>query len=128
MLARILSLAGLVSTGLLLILVMTTTPASAGAFGILAVFVLIYIVMLCILSFVIWTAAKTSNKLGKELHISKKEYVVSLKKSYYYSSVLALGPVIIISLQTVGSIGIYELSLVALLLILGSLYVSRRTA
>jgi hypothetical protein len=128
MLARILSIVGLVSAGLLLILVTTTTPGNAGAFGILAVFVLIYVTVLCALSFVIWLVAKVMNKLGKNLRLSKTPYQFGLKKSYYYSSVLALGPVILISLQAVGGVGIYDIGLVIVFLALGCLYVSRRTA
>ncbi|MDB5183381.1 MAG: rane protein of unknown function [Candidatus Saccharibacteria bacterium] len=128
MLARILSIVGLVSAGLLLILVTTTTPGSVGALGILAVFLLTYITILCLLTFLVWLLAKVINKLMKELHLSRKQYTFPLRKSYYYSTVLALGPVIIISLQAVGGVGIYELSLVIALLVLGCLYVSRRVA
>ena len=128
MLARILSLIGLVSAGLLLILLTTTTPATVGAFGILAVFLLTYIVTLSAFTFIVWILARLANKIGHETHLLRKQYVFTLKKSYYYSSVLALGPVIIISLQSVGGAGIYELSLVALFIFLGCLYVSRRVA
>lgn len=128
MLARILTIVGLVSTGLLLILLTTTTPENTGAFGILTVFVLIYIVVLCALTFVIWALAKVINKLGSELGALKKPYVFSIKKSYYYSSVIALAPVIIISLQAVGGVGIYDLGLVLVFIVLGCLYISRRMA
>lgn len=126
MLARILTLVGLVSAGLLLILLTTTTPATVGAFGILAVFLLTYTVTLSVFTFAIWVLARLSNKIGRETHLLHKQYGFTLKKSYYYSSVLALGPVIIISLQSVGGAGIYELSLVAFFIFLGCLYVSRR--
>jgi hypothetical protein len=126
MLARILSIVGLVSTGLLLILVTTTTPENAGAPGILAVFLLTYITILCALTFIVWLLAKVVNKFGAELHVLKKPYAFSIKKSYYYSSVIALAPVIIISLQAVGGVDIYELGLVVVFIGLGCLYVSRR--
>jgi len=128
MLARILSIVGLVSAGLLLILLTTATPGQAGALGILAVFVLLYTTILCMLTFVVWLLAKVANKLGSELGMFKKPYSVSLKKSYYYSSVIALAPVIIISLQSVGGVGLYELVMVVVFIALGCLYVSRRIA
>ncbi len=128
MLARILIITGLVSAGLLLILITTSTPATAGAFGILAIFLLGYTVTLSLLTFFIWATAKLVNKIGHEIHVLRKSYVVSLKKSYYYSSIIALGPVLIISLQSVGGIGIYELSLVGIFILLGCIYVARRTA
>lgn len=121
MLARILSLVGLVSAGLLLILLTTTTPATVGAFGILAVFLLTYTVTLSVFTFAIWMLARLANKIGREMRLFHKPYSFTLKKSYYYSSVLALGPVIVISLQSVGGAGIYELGLVALFIFLGCL-------
>jgi len=126
MLARILSLIGLVSAGLLLILLTTTTPSTVGAFGILAVFLLTYIATLSVFTFVVWVFARLLNKLGQRIHLLRKPYDFTLKKSYYYSSVLALGPIIVISLQSVGGAGIYELSLVAFFIFLGCLYVSKR--
>jgi len=127
MLAKILIITGLVATGLLLVIMNTTTPSSAGAGGILAVFLLGYVVLLCLLTFVVWTFVKIVNKAAKELHISRKRYNISLRKSYYYSSVIALGPTIIISLQSVGGVGLYDLGLVLLFIVLGCVYVARRT-
>ena len=128
MLARILSIVGLASAGLLLILVTTTTPESSGAMGILAVFILTYSTILCLLTFVMWLLAKITNRLGNDLRLLKKPYSFSLKRSYYYSSVIALAPVIIISLQAVGGVGIYDLGLIIIFVGLGCLYVSRRVA
>jgi hypothetical protein len=128
MLARILMIAGLVATGLLLILVTTVTPNSAGAVGILAVFLLSYTVIVCLLTFLIWLSARLVSKMGKEIRVFRKDYSISLKKSYYYSSVISLGPVIVISLQSVGGVGIYEMALVVVFIALGCLYIVRRTA
>lgn len=124
MLARILSIVGLVSAGLLLILLTTTTPSMVGAPGILAVFILIYATILCGLTFLLWVGFK----LIRPLRLFRQSAVFSLRQSYYYASVLALGPVIIISLQAVGGVGLYEIGLVCLFLALGCLYVSRRIA
>lgn len=128
MLAKVLTAAGLVSAGLLLIVVTMTTPASGGATVILAVFLLSYVVILTTLTFLIWLLARLIDRAGREVHLLKKPYEMSLKKSYYYSTVLAMGPVIIVSLQSVGGVGIYELALIALFMVLGCIYVSRRTA
>ena len=126
MLARILSIIGLVSAGLLLFLLTTTTPADVGAFGILAAFFLIYSVTLSLFTFSIWIVSQLVDKLGRRTHLLRKPYVFTLRKAYYYASVLALGPVIIMSLQTVGGVGVYELGLVGLFMFLGCLYVAKR--
>src|SRR5690554_2646952 len=105
MLAKLLSIIGLVATGLLLILITTTPPADAGAMGILVVFLLSYVVLVCGLTFIVWSLAKIVNRIGKRIGVLRSTYIVDLKKSYYYSSVLALGPIIVVSLQSVGGVG-----------------------
>jgi hypothetical protein len=129
MFARILIITGLVSTGLLLIILTTTTPAKAGAFGILAVFLLSYISSLVAMTFIVWSVSFLTDKALRALrrHLYRP-YVLSLKKSYYFSTVLALGPVIIVSLRSVGGGSVYDFGLVVLFMALGCLYISRRTA
>jgi hypothetical protein len=127
MLAKLLIIVGLVSAGLLLIIFTATTPSSSGAFGILAVFLLGYIVSLVILTFMLWSTARIINRLNKHTR-NGKSYILTLKKAYYYSSVVALGPVIMISLQSVGGIGLYEVGLMILFIFLGCIYVSRRSS
>jgi hypothetical protein len=128
MLAKILFVAGLVSAGLLLIILTTTTPSSSGAFGILAVFLLSYIVILSLLTYILWVSSKLIDRVGRGFRLFKKPYSLSFRKSYYYSTIIAVGPVIIVSLQSVGGVGVYEVGLVGLFVILGCIYVSRRVA
>jgi len=127
MLAKLLAIIGLVSAGLLLIVFTTTTPASAGAFGMLSVFLLSYVTVLSAMTFIVWFVARMIEKLGRDFRIIKKTNPISFKKAYYYSTVIALGPVIFISLQTVGTVSVYEFGLILLFIILGYIYVSRRT-
>jgi hypothetical protein len=124
--ARILIIAGLVSAGLLLILLTTTTPSSAGAIGILSVFVLSYIVTLSVVTYVLWSAGILINRIGKRTHLIRKPSILTFKKAYYFSTIIALGPVIVVSLQSVGGVGLYELVLITIFITLGCLYVSRR--
>lgn len=127
MLAKLLTTMGLVATGLLLILMTTTTPSSIGAAGILAIFLLGYVFLLCLLTFVLWLATRLIGRAGKELHIIRKSTTISLRKSYYYSSVVSLGPIILVSLQSVGGVSFYDFALVLLFIFLGCVYVARRT-
>ena len=128
MLARLLITVGLVATGLLFILLTTTTPASAGAIGIFVVFLLGYVVTLCAVTFTLWALVALASKVGRNTRLWRKGRRISLRKSYYYSSVISLGPTIIISLQSVGGVGFYDLGLVAIFIFLGCVYVSRRAA
>jgi hypothetical protein len=128
MLAKLLAFVGLVSAGLLLIIVTITTPSGAGAVGILAVFLLSYVIVLSLFTFILWLSIKLFNRLGHDVHLIRKSYSMTLKKSYYFSTIVALGPIIIVSLQSVGGVGVYELILVGIFIVLGCLYVARRTA
>ena len=128
MFEKLLAIVGLVSAGLLLIFIVTTPPSEAGAFGILAVFVLTYIVLVASLSFVVWMSGRLSSKIRHELKFTRKKEPMSMRKIYYYCSVIALGPIIAIGLQSVGGVGIYELLLVCIFIILGCVYVSKRAA
>lgn len=127
MLAKILTGSGLVSAGLLLILLTTTTPSSAGAFGILCIFILGYTAILALMTFTLWITGRLVSRLGRATH-RRNSYNISLKKSYYFSTILALGPIIMISLQSVGGVGVYEVLLIVLFTILGCIYVYRRSA
>lgn len=128
MFAKILITTGLVSAGLLLFIVITTTPVGAGAFGILAVFLLSYIVTLTIFTFLLYVLSAFIGKVSRRRHISNRVLTLTLKKSYYFSTILALGPVIVMGLQSVGGASVYELGLVVLFIVLGCLYVGRRSS
>lgn len=126
MLAKILLFVGLVSAGLLLIILTTVSPSKAGALGILGVFLLGYITLICSLTFGIWFAGLVLRKLGERARLIRKPYEFGLKKAYYYSTVISLVPIMLIGMQSVGGVGPYELLLVGTFLLLGCLYVSRR--
>lgn len=127
MFGKILLILGLVATGLLLLIVNVTTPTDSGAAGILAVFLLGYIVTLVLVTFLLTIASRFTIKLGKEFRLLRAGEPLPLKKAYYYASVIALAPVIMISLQSVGGVGLYEVSLIAVFVGLGCLYIARRT-
>ena len=128
MLAKIIATTGLVSAGLLLIIFTTTTPTSAGALGILAIFLLSYVFVLSVTTFALWLIMRLVVKvMGRIYRSTKSSYDMTLKRAYYFSTVIALGPVIIVSMRSVGSVGIYEVGLVTIFIALGCLYVSRRT-
>ena len=120
---------GLVAAGLLLIIVNTTTPAEAGAAGMLLVFVLSYVVLTALLSCGIWLVARLVARVyPRRVAKGRSRESIGLRQAYYYATVLALAPVILLSLQSVSGVGMYEIALVTLLVCLGCIYVSRRTA
>ena len=59
--------------------------------------------------------------------LSKPIRPMEFRRAYYFSSVLAAAPVMLIGLQSVQSVGIYEVMLVVLFEITACIYVSKRT-
>lgn len=127
MFTKLLIIVGLASAGLLLILLNITTPATAGALGIMAIFLLGYSIATVILTFVLLLLQRVMYGIMNEIKPMHAKSVFTVKKAYYYASVIALAPVIFVSMQSVGGVGIYEIMLVGLLVILGCLYISKRT-
>lgn len=127
MFSKILILTGLAAAGLLLYIVNSITPSEAGASGIFAVFILGYVVLLSLITFFIWFVLMLVRKLGEGSDISRRVAGLTLVKTYYYSSVFSLGVVILVSLQSIGTVGFREYLLVTLLVLLGCLYVTKRT-
>ncbi len=128
MFARLLIIAGGVAVAALSYIVTSMSPTEAGATGILAVFLLSYVVSVVVLTFFIFLCQRLVVKLLYSDRTGHPTGEVSLRKSYYYASILALGPVILVSLRSVGQIGVTELLLVVVLLAIGCLYVSRQTS
>lgn len=115
-----------VSFLLLIILVNTTTPYSAGPFGILAIFGLSYILLVVISAYLLHYISLLISRISMLL-ISRKPFEqVSLKRSYYYATVIAAAPIMLVGLQSVGSVGPYELLLVSIFVVIGCLYVSKK--
>jgi hypothetical protein len=51
---------------------------------------------------------------------------LSFRRSYYYSTILAAAPVMLIGLQSVGSVGVYEVILILVFVVIGCVYVTKR--
>ena len=109
-------------------MLMFTSPVEAGATGILLVFLLSYILSVVVLTFFIFMTHRVVIRLfysDRTGHIADK---VTFRRSYYFASILALGPILLVSLRSVGQVGVVELLLVGALLVVGCVYVSRQTS
>lgn len=127
MLQRFIGSVGILATIGLVYLLYTTTPTEAGAIGVLAVFLLSYIMLVVVLTFFIFWLHKIIIRVFYSDKLTRMNDV-SFRKSYYYSSIIALGPVMMVSLRSVGKDGILECGLIAVLLFLGCVYVSRQAS
>ncbi len=127
MLGKFLVTSAALSGVALTVILNTTTPATAGAFGILAIFIFAYLFIVSCMTFVLYGISRGVAFITSST--TKRPYeTFSLQRAYYYSTIVSLAPVIIISLQSVGGVGIYELGLILFFVFLGCVYVTKRTA
>lgn len=128
MLGKIIVSSVFVAILLLIMLLETTTPSSIGPVGLLGVFFLLYVVALGCVTEVIWVGSKVVYWVRKRLMTKQPPTILSLQKAYYYSTVLALGPIMMIAMKSIGSLGRYEVVLIVLFMGVGTLYISKRTS
>lgn len=115
------------SAVLLAVLLYVTTPVGAGATGILAVFILAYAFMVSVTSFFMYGVSRLFILAAYLFTVRKPLQALTLRRSYYFASVISLAPIIIVSMNSIGSFGIYELALVLSLVAIGCIYVTKRT-
>lgn len=126
MLKKTVAIMMIASLCLLLLLLNITAPTSVGPFGILAVFVFAYIFSLGVFTYLIYFSSKLLTYLSVILTVKKPIQMFTFKDAYYYSTVVAMAPVMLVGLQSVNAIGIYEYGLVGLFIVIGCLYITKR--
>lgn len=117
----------IVATGLLAILLYTTTPTTIGPLGVLIVFILMYIAALGVLSFLLAGGSYAVSKITQSFTVRRPFQAMSIGRAYYFSSVLALGPVMLVGIQSVTGVGVYDALLVVFFVVMACLYISKRT-
>jgi hypothetical protein len=120
------SVVTVISLCLLLILLNYTAPISNGPFGILAVFACIYVSLFGILSFFIYLLSILCSRLATIFHTRKPFTSLCFIHACFYASIIAGAPILIIGLQSVGSIGFYEFVLILFFVSIGCLYISKK--
>ena len=124
MLGKVLATATLVAFVLLSAILQSTSPSTSHPVVILLVFALIYVLALGVLTFLLVSINRAIVSLVPE-H-KKRVSSMSLERSYYFASVLALAPVLLLGVLSVGHLGIYEIILVVLFEIVACFYIARR--
>lgn len=112
---------------LLAILLQTTTPATIGPLGVLVVFVLLYVAALAIATFLIHHGSHWLAKASRAVTVKRPLTPLGFTRSYYFASILALVPVMLIGMQSVGEIGLYDLLLVVAFAVIACFYVAKQT-
>lgn len=126
MLEKIISIITIVSLCLLVLLLNTTAPVTAGPLGILAIFIFAYVSSLGVMTYFLYGMSRIAAHLSLAFTVKKPIVAMPFRRSYYYSTVLAAAPVMLIGLQSVGSVSIYEFALVLIFIVIGCVYITKR--
>lgn len=126
MLQRVIALITFVSLCLLSLMLVFTTPASAGPFGLLMIFITAYLTSLGLISFFLYGGSRLFAYASSGFTMKKPIQPLSFRRSYYFSTVLAAAPVMLIGLQSVGAVGFYEVVLVLVFEVIGCVYITKR--
>lgn len=126
MLGRIVAISMVIAMLLLAVLLQTTTPASIGPLGILFVFILLYVSALGVLTFLLYALSGVTAKMAGTFVTRRPMEPFSLRRSYYYASVLALTPVLLVGMQSVGQVGVYDVLLVLMFEVIACIYIAKR--
>ena len=115
-----------VSMAIIIALILNmTNPTTAGLLGVLAFFACMYLFSVGLFYVFIVLAQKIA-----AIFFGKKNQIQSVntsgKKSYYYSTVIALVPPIYVGMQSVGDAGLFEMILLLLFELLACFYVYKR--
>jgi len=103
-----------------------TSPATAGPFGLLVIFITAYLTFVGLISFFLFGINRLILMVSSGMTVRKPLRKMEFRRAYYFSTVLAAAPVMLIGLQSVQSIGIYEVLLVIIFEVVACVYVGRR--
>jgi hypothetical protein len=104
-----------------------TNRSCIGHVGLLGVFFLLYVVALGIVTELLWVGSRGVSWLSRHLRTKRPVGALSVSRAYYFSSVVALGPVIGLAMASIGSLGTYEIFLIIAFIAVGVLYVAKRS-
>ena len=117
---RIFAVMSLVAMVFLMIMINLTTPSDIGPLGVLVFFTLVYLVCFGVIMGVCRILFQIVGRL-------KNKKTTSGRKSYYYSSVLAFVPIVLIFMRSFGELNFLEVVLVGFFAIVGCFYISKKT-
>ena len=127
MAGKFIAISGIVAAVLLAVMLQVTTPATVGPLGLLFVFILLYVASLSALTFFIFAMSRVAARLARSVMVRRPLRILTMSQAYYYGSVIALAPVMLLGMQSVGAVGIYEALLVVVFVVLGCVYIAKRS-
>lgn len=126
MLEKIVAITTITSLCLVALLLNVTAPTTIGPLGILAVFILGYLSSLGVMTYFLYSTSRLIAHLGTAFTVKKPISAMPFRVAYYYSTVISAAPIMLIGLQSVGAVGVYEFVLVLLFTVIGCVYITKR--
>lgn len=124
---RIIAVSSMGAAIVLIALLQMTRPAEAGPLGILAVFILMYVSVLGVLTFFMFAISRLIVKISSSVTVRRPLQPLTLRRAYYFSSAIALAPVMIIGMQSVGEVSVYDVLLVMIFVGMACIYIAKQT-
>lgn len=126
MLSKTIIIISTVATVLLFLILQSTTPTNAGPLGILAVFFLLYVALTGIITGILHGGSTLLAKIIARFTVKKPLQAMSALRAYYFASILALAPVMLLAMGSVNQPGVYDIMLVVAFVAIGVFYVQKR--
>lgn len=123
MLGKVLGATTLGAFVLLSALMQATSPSTIHPLGILAVLILLYVLVLGVLTFFIYGSHQLFSVItAKPIHWEP----MKMSAAYYYATVLALAPVMLLGMRSIGRAGAYDIALIIIFELIACFYISKR--
>lgn len=122
MLEKVLAIAALIAFALLSAITQSTTPSTIHPFGILLVFILLYVLALGVLTFLLYGII---HLLQQFVRSRAQKHAFTFKRAYVYGLVLALAPIMMVGMASIGRLGAYEILLICTFEAVICFYVNR---
>lgn len=121
MLGKVLALSTLCAAVLLSALMQSTTPSSIHPMGLLAVFFLLYVLALGMLTFFIYALGKILMSIRRSSPIKW-----TVRRAYTFATVIAFIPVMMVGMLSIGRLNVYDMILILTFGGISCFYVARQ--
>lgn len=122
MLIRLALSTAILSTMVLLLLLNITSPSTANPMGVLTVFAALYVFSVAVVAVCISVSGTIKRRLKPQA------LRMDDRKTYYYATIVGVAPVILLAIQSIGGVGVYDVLMVSAFEIIACIYISKQTA
>lgn len=122
MLIRLAISTAILSAMVLLLLLNITSPSTANPVGVLTVFAALYVFSVAVVAVCISVSGTIKRRLKPQA------LRMDDRKTYYYATIVGVAPVILLAIQSIGGVGVYDVLMVSAFEIIACIYISKQTA